>query len=235
MSSDAAVTGGDRAGIARLAREDTPAARQLDHLERQLRRLALDIHDSLAQSLCAAQLQVETIDVLAGDAEQKQQIAALRDLIDHALAEVSDLVGELRPAAVDAEGLIAQLREYCDDFAGRTGLDLTLAFEGDVPDLSPSAEIAVFRIVQESLNNVHKHASARGADVYVQFSRDELVCRVVDNGNGFDTDTLDEDDMRDSHGIKGMKERAALLDGTVEVSSASGSGTTVTVRIPVWK
>jgi len=235
MCSDAAVRGSGRRDISKLAVSDANAPRQLDHLERQLRRFALDIHDSLAQSLCAAQLQVETIDVLSGDDDQRKQIAILRELIDHAIADVAEIVTELRPVAVDAEGIVAKLLEYRDQFVERTGLDVVVTVEGEAPELSPSAEIAAFRIVQESLNNTHKHAGASRADVHLSFSPETLLCRVSDDGEGFDVSTVDSADRRSNHGIRGMMERAALLDGTVEVSSAPGRGTTVTVRIPVWK
>jgi signal transduction histidine kinase len=207
----------------------------IDHLERQLRRMALDIHDSLAQSLCAAQLQVETIDSLAESRQQHAEVAALRNLLDHALEEIRNLVSELRPDAVDEIGLPAKLRSYISQVQQRTGMTVGLVVDGECPELSPSAQIAVLRIVQESLNNVRKHAHVDHADVYLRFSPEDLVCRITDGGVGFDPDAVAPGDREVGHGIRGMKERAELLEGEVDVQSTPGRGTSVTVRIPKWR
>lgn len=208
---------------------------QLAHLERQNRRLAFDIHDGVSQSICAAMLQAETIDSLAETPEQHDAIGALRSLLDNALAEIHSLVSELRPDAVDAEGLVAMLNGYIEECTGRTGLAVDLDVSGEEPELSASARIAVFRIVQESLTNVRKHAGVSRARVTLRFEPDSVVCHVIDDGKGFSPDLTRSEVYALGHGIIGMTERAHFLDGELTVRSAPGLGTTVTARIPLWR
>lgn len=238
MGADSFVGGnGSPNASAVPARNDRPpswADSQLAHLERQNRRLAFDIHDGVSQSLCAALLQVDSIESLAVTSEQRDAIAALRRLLDSALDDIHELVCELRPTAVDAEGLTAKLRSYIEESTVRTGLIVDLEVAGSEPDLSASAQIAVLRIVQESLNNVRKHARAPRASVSLRFDPTEVVCQITDRGDGFKPDSAGDGAREAGYGLAGMRERARFLDGTLDVHSAVGNGTTVTVRIPLW-
>jgi two-component system sensor histidine kinase DegS len=222
-------------GAARATAPSSWADSQLAHLERQNRRLAFDIHDGVSQSLCAAMLQAETIDSLAETPEQHEAIGALRSLLDSALSEIHNLVSELRPDAVDAEGLVAMLNGYIEEYTGRTGLAVDFDVSGEEPELSVSARIAVFRIVQESLTNVRKHAGVSRARVALRFETDSVVCHVIDDGDGFSPELTRSELNALGHGILGMTERAHFLDGELDVRSAPGLGTTVTARIPVWR
>lgn len=208
---------------------------QLTHLERQNRRLAFDIHDGVSQSLCAALLQVETLEALAVTPEQRDAIAALRGLLDAALDDIHEIVCELRPAAVDAEGLTEKLRTYIEESTERTGLVVDLDVSGSEPVLSPSAQIAVLRIVQESLTNVRKHARAHRASVSLRFEPTEVVCQITDQGDGFEPDSVGDGSREAGNGLAGMRERARFLAGTLDVRSRPGDGTTVMVRIPLWR
>lgn len=207
---------------------------QLAHLERQNRRLAFDIHDGVTQSLCAALLQVETIESLAVTREQRAAAAALRGLLDRALGDIHEIVCELRPAAVDAEGLTVKLRSYIEESTARTGLIVDLDVTGREPALSPSAQIAVLRIVQESLTNVRKHARVPRASVSLRFEPTQVVCQITDRGDGFEPDAVGDGGREAGFGLAGMRERARFLDGTLDIHSTADDGTTVTVRIPLW-
>ena len=211
------------------------ALTQLDHLERQRRRLAFDVHDGVAQTICAALLQVETLDDAADSERLHLEIAALRALLEHALNEVRDLVAELRPSSLDASCLEDKLIGYVQDFRARTGLsvDLAVALDGEV--LSPSAQIAVFRIIQEGLTNIRKHAKVREASVDLWVESNMIRCQVLDRGVGFDPSAVRTGGRDVGHGLRGMQERAELLNGYVDIQSAPGEGTTVAMGIPIWR
>lgn len=223
------------AGAAHGRVPDERAITQLDHLERHRRRLAFDVHDGVAQTLCAALLQVETLDESVGTERVHLEVATLRSLLEHALDEVRDLVAELRPPSIDAASLEEKLRGYVVDFEARTGLRVDFRVDLNGEQLSPSAQIAVFRIVQECLTNIRKHARVPEARVDVWVDSDVIRCRVVDRGVGFDPDAVWTGGRDVGHGLRGIRERAALLNGRVEIDSAPGVGTTITMGIPIWR
>jgi signal transduction histidine kinase len=140
------------------------------------------------------------------------------------------LAHDLRPPGLDAFGLNVALDGLCHDFAKRTGL--SVVYEGvEMPELRTAVALSIYRLVQEALTNIAKHAGARSAVVNLFCSGDSLHLSIIDDGKGF---TFDANNYRSSGiGLVNMQERADLLGGTLEIDTAPGKGTRLTAHIPI--
>jgi signal transduction histidine kinase len=152
-------------------------------------------------------------------------------LTTHSLNELQRLIADLRPSHLDDLGLPSALRWYASDVEGRTSLNVRVEIKGEERDISTSIKTAVFRIVQEALTNVIRHAGARQVLITLEYKSDELQVRVKDDGQGFDTQATRKG-KRVSWGLKNMEERTALLGGKFAVRSRPGEGTTIEVSVP---
>jgi two-component system sensor histidine kinase UhpB len=219
----------------RAEQELARRARQLEFLSRKLiqtqeserRDLSNELHDDLGQMLFAIKLNLER--------SEQRDPESLR-LIDGAIARMRDLVHSLRPPLLDESGLEASLRQHVEREATRVGLAFRLAL-GPLEKRPPSTvEITCFRLVQEALSNVIRHAQARTVDIEL-VARDGFLHLVVrDDGRGFDVAVARARATSGaSQGLLSMQERAALVGGELEIDSAAGRGTTVRVRLPLHK
>lgn len=223
-----------RAWQEKTAREDT-LARMVEKVsfarDEERRRIAYDIHDGLAQLLVSAKQHLDTADDLwPVDAERaRRELGTGLDRLERAVVETRRVVMALRPSALDALGLVGGVRELLDEAAREGGW--SVGFEENVGDarLPPAVETAVFRILQEALVNALRHASAARVDVSLRRDRDWLALEVRDHGRGFAPDGAESRGL----GLGSMRERARLLGGTVSVTSAVGTGTSVAVRLPL--
>lgn len=217
----------------RLQRSRDLLRRYAAHLtsarERERRELAREIHDHLGQLLTVMKLQLDREIREAGD-ERAARLAETVDVVEQAIGEVRDLSGRLRPPDLDQLGLADALAAYVKDFRARTGLDVALAV--DLNGRSPEGEagIHLYRIVQEALTNVARHAGADRARVELRPSDASLLLRVLDDGRG---PRSASPETSDSHGLLGMHERAVLMDGEFELRKREGGGTEVRVRVPL--
>lgn len=198
-----------------------------------MRRIALDLHDGPMQSIAAARLQAESAISQAIDPGFTQTFQALCEQLDIALAELHELAVGLRPSALDAADLGEMLHQHVADRANGSGLVVHLQIADDLPRLSASAQIALFRIVQEALSNTLGHSGASHAEVSLRHDDGHVVCEVADDGRGFDPDAVHPGERR-GLGLGGMRERAQLLGGEIDVRSRPGQGTTIVARIPIW-
>lgn len=195
-------------------------------------RLARELHDSVTQSLFSVSLLSETALSLwdRDPTKARERLERARELASGALTEMRALIFELRPTALQQEGLVQALRKHLAARRNREGLNATLEVQGSERRLPSAVEEAVFRIVQESLNNVVKHASAKETQVTLTFRRNRLRACTTDDGRGFrpspgaSTGTL---------GMASMRERVAGVGGTLVVKSAPGKGTRVCVEVPL--
>ena len=153
--------------------------------------------------------------------------------VDSALRAVRDLSHLLHPSALDDLGLVAALESQLADFGRRYGIDVDFAHDGFERRRGDEIERAVYRIVQEALTNVARHARARA--VQVRLSADSSVCRVVleDNGIGFDVADAEQPGRRRGLGLLGIRERISQLQGTVQITSGQSGGTRIEVRLPL--
>jgi PAS domain S-box-containing protein len=197
--------------------------------ERQ--RLARELHDSVTQSIYSATLLTETArrSAAAQDMGRTQgYLEELGDITQQALKEMRLLVYELRPPALEQEGLVGALQGRIDAVEGRAGIQARLLVEDEIA-LEPPVEEALYRIGQEALNNALKHAAAHSVEVHIQASDGQIEMRVVDDGQGFDVQAARE---RGGMGLTTMQERADQVGGALSVRSAPGKGTTVQVVVP---
>lgn len=198
--------------------------------EDERRRIARELHDQLGQHLTALGLGLKVVEEGMSDpCPLRDRLHTLQVLTDQIGREIHNLALELRPTALDDLGLPAALGNYTEGWAERTGVEVDFHCSGlDADRLPPPVETVLYRVVQEALTNVLKHAAARRVSVVLRRSADDVTVVVEDDGRGFDEDAVD----RQRLGILGMRERTALVGGTLVVESTPQSGTTVIARIP---
>jgi PAS domain S-box-containing protein len=212
--------------------QKTLSRRLLTAHEEERRRLAVELHDELGQVLTAVKINLGSLERLSGrgspDSHLKEAIAS----VDRAMQSVRDLALDLRPSVLDDFGLPAALRWYVDRFARAAGLEAHVAVE-DIPRLEPELETACFRVAQEALTNVARHAQARNVWLGLRHDAAGLHLRVRDDGTGFDVGAAhDRAGAGASMGLLGMQERVSLLSGELEISSPALGGTEVRARFP---
>jgi two-component system CheB/CheR fusion protein len=200
--------------------------------EEQRHRIARELHDQMGQHLAALRLGLKSLE---GNPGQPGLLRQLQDLTNQVGKEVHRVAMELRPTALDDLGLPTALRNYAEEWSERSGIGIDFRGPGgEAPRLPPHVETAVYRIVQEALTNVIRHARATRVSVIVERRPDHLLAIVEDNGTGFAADAAAGPGRGPGGlGLPGMKERAALAGGTLEIESSPGKGTTVFARIPL--
>ncbi|MFW6148160.1 MAG: PAS domain S-box protein, partial [Thermodesulfobacteriota bacterium] len=221
-----------RAEVQRKARQRQYLSRKLvETLEKDRRKAALSLHDEVGQILTTLKMDLESIrsqpETIPESAVQKLKTA--EDKAIKAIQGIKNISRELRPSALDRLGLIPSIRTLVDHVKD-SGIEVQL-FSGDFSDrLHPDVELALFRIVQEALMNVIKHAQANR--VFINFTMKDagVLLSIEDDGVGFDYD--EARDRQESFGILIMKERAAMLKGEMRIESHPGNGTHVMVEIP---
>jgi PAS domain S-box-containing protein len=202
------------------------------------RRIAREIHDGLAQDLASLRLRVSLWHGLVDQnpAEMHAELDALRELLRQKIRDVRRSIFALRPVALDELGFFPALRRFVSDFGEQNQLYVELHVLGPEGSLLPSLEPVLFRIVQEALNNVGKHAYASTAWVGLDLRADDSVTLTVrDNGVGFDPAILDQAVRRGHLGLKQMGERVEGLEGTLLLKSEAGQGTEIRVVLPLSK
>lgn len=208
-------------------------ARVIDAQEAERARVARDLHDDIGQALTSVLLGLRLVEgsVSAGDPDAvRARIEEVRDLVADALGAVRRLAFELRPTVLDDLGLVAALERLVADTSDRSGLltELQLAGFDRGRRLAPELETVVYRVVQEALTNVARHAAATKVTVRVHAEAQAVCGEIADDGLGFDPAPLSA-----SLGLAGMRERASLAGGRVEVVSSPGAGTRVEFELPV--
>jgi two-component system, NarL family, sensor histidine kinase UhpB len=195
--------------------------------EEERRRLARDLHDEVNQALTAILLRLEA---LAHDAPpgRATEVAELKRLVNQAMEELLNLARQLRPAALDDHGLVPAIDAQLKRFARHSGVEARFRTRGDPATLDGDEQTAIYRIAQEALANVGRHAGATCVEVDLTAGDAGAELRVRDDGTGFDPGVRRNGGL----GLKGMAERARLVGGELDVRSAPESGTSVTLRIP---
>ena len=200
-------------------------------IEQEKSRTARELHDELGQALTALKIDVAFLrESLAGAPEPVQRkLGAMQVLLDGTVAAARRIASDLRPLMLDDLGLTAAAEWLAQNFTNRTGIPCELVIGAGDLDLPDPYATAVFRVLQETLTNVAKHAEATHVDASLTREGDEVVLGVKDDGRGFST----VDATAAGHyGLLGVRERAVLLDGTVQIESAPGHGTRIELRIP---
>jgi PAS domain S-box-containing protein len=227
---------GEKRLSAAVAERDDLRRRFLQAQEGERLRLAHDLHDQTGQSIAAAMLELKGIESLAGDAE-RDRLRLLRRQMEEIGKFLHRVAWELRPASIDEVGLAGALNNYLSEWSTQYGIGADLWCGAALDDLSDEYRTTIYRVVQEALTNVTKHAR-KATEVSVVIERTDALLRLTidDNGFGFDLKAVE---VRESGriggglGLAGMRERVTLIGGTLEIESSLRSGTTIYVRIPL--
>jgi len=228
---------GHQAELESLVEKRTSALRQLSSRllslqDSERRRIARELHDSLGQYLVALKLNV---DILRRSPAREELWSQCSELMERCVAEVRTLSYLLHPPTMDAVGIASAARWYVEGFGLRSGLKINLDLPADPVRLGEATELALFRVLQEALTNVHRHSGASEAGVLIQKSAGQVILEVRDNGRGIPPEMLDR--FRESGagagvGLISMQERARELGGKLHLES-SAAGTLVRISVPI--
>ena len=212
--------------LERLERERRQAmTRVLTAQEEERHRIARNLHDEIGQALTGALLQLERVgrDV---PGELRGEVAEAQEAVRDALDEVRGVARELRPVALEDLGLGSALVALARSFSQRTGLSVRRRIATSLPPLSEEAELVVYRIAQESLTNIARHAHATSADLRLERVPGGVILRVADDGRG-----IDPAELRSGGGVRGMREWALLAGGRLEIRNGAPRGVQVSLRV----
>ncbi len=221
------LTDGKRADATRVGL----LKRLLSAEDQERRRIARELHDETGQSLTTLLVGLRAIGDITGLGEVRSMAERLRDVAAHTVDDVGRLARGLHPAVLDDKGLVAAARRHASDFAKAFGVVVDLRVHGSVPRrLAPLAQSTMYRILQEALTNVARHARAHVVGVVLKHKDAMLELVIRDDGVGFYPAAALS--AASGLGLHGMQERVALLGGSVEIESRPGHGTTIRARIP---
>ncbi len=237
---------GEARGFHNIARNVTQEKRMQENLryylqeitqaqEEERKRIARELHDDTAQLLGSLSRQLDNF-VRKKSGLAPNEVLFLKDLqaqLNRGVQGVHRFVQDLRPSLLDDLGLIPALRSLMKDMQEYDGIGSKLEVLGDEKRFAPEFESSLFRIVQEALNNIRRHAQAPEASVVIDFTKDKVRVTISDNGQGFElVGRVDDLPRSGKLGLVGMRERARLLGGTLEVKSTPGEGTTIIIEVP---
>ena len=211
----------------RVSRDAVRRVLAAQELER--RRLARELHDETGQALASILLGLKPLERSAETAEARAEVASVRQLVVSTLQDVRALAVELRPAALDDFGLVPAVERLAGTVREQSELRIDFEAQLGVKRLPTEVETALYRVVQEALTNIVKHAAARHVSIVLARKAGAVVAVIEDDGSGFDPRRT----RGDALGLSGMKERMVLVGGQLRVESASGAGTTLVAEVPV--
>jgi len=213
------------------------AQRVLESLEAERERLYRDVHDGPAQVLANAIFEVDYLERIAerAPAELRQtlrsELGTLRGQFRASLDSVRAMIYDLRPPELAELGLADAMRNYASEWETRCGIKVSSKLDTGETALTPQQELAVYRVLQEALQNVHKHAQAAAVGIVWQKSAGSWVLHVTDDGVGFDL--VKAARRAKSVGLLSMRERASLIGGSLQIQSSPGKGSAVTLQLPI--
>jgi signal transduction histidine kinase len=208
--------------------------RLMTEREEERKFLARELHDQVIQDLLSFNYRLEDIGSEVDDEVQQQELAAVRQSVRSVVADLRQLCSDLRPPTIDAHGLKAAIRSLAEEWAERNSIQLDLNIDPKLGRLPEALELSVFRIVQEGLNNIRKHAQARHASLRVERTPTaSILVRLTDDGQGLPKPIdLAELSASKHFGLLGISERVALLGGAMQVKSLATGGTILQVELP---
>jgi len=212
--------------LERLEKERRDAGtRTLRAQEEERQRIARGLHDEAGQSMTAVLLQLKRLTANASP-EQRAQLAEAQEVVKTSLDDIRRLAQELRPELLDHLGLASALAELASGFEQHTQVRVERRLERDLPPLDAQAELVLYRVAQESLTNVARHAQASEALLILERGKGSVVLRVIDNGQGFDSGHLE------GGGLRGIRERALIVGAAVAIKPGPEGGVEVRLELP---
>jgi signal transduction histidine kinase len=209
--------------------------RLVDVQESERRQFSRELHDRVGQNLTALSISVDILKSQIsgnGNGELRSRLNDAAALLESTSGAIENVMSELRPPMLDDYGLLPALQWYASEFATRTGIQTTVGGDEGIGRLPQASEIALFRIMQEALNNVAKHAHAKHVSIALERSGSHFTMSILDDGVGLETASTSTSRRRAGLGMVTMRERTQAVGGQFEIGAAPGHGTRVTVRIP---
>jgi len=207
--------------------------------EEERQRIAREIHDGPAQSMSNVVIKAEVCERLIDiDVEKaRKELRNLKKIVRYSLQDVRKIIYKLRPMSLDDLGLIPTLQKFLLTFQEESGIAISFKTIGTCCDMKPEISLTIFRIVQEAISNVNKHANAQNVAVILEFLENSIRLCIFDDGKGFRTEDLKKtsQDIYSGFGLYSMKERVELLSGEFQVNSELGKGTRLNITIPFAK
>jgi two-component system sensor histidine kinase UhpB len=204
--------------------------------EQERKSIARSLHDDTGQALTMLIISLDQLETRLPANQQalKEDIRQARSLAANALTELRGIVFGLRPAILDDLGLVPAMRWYARSQLDEAGLQVDVQSPDPMPDLPAEISISLFRITQEAINNVLRHADASKVEIEISLQAGSITLQVRDDGKGFDPQHASQSALPDQRlGLLGVRERAELLDGQLDLLSSPGQGTCLTVRLPL--
>ena len=224
--------------IEKMRLERKYLSRIIDAQENERRRISRELHDEIGQALTAIKFNLDMIDkdLPQTSSTLRERLGEAKSLSNHTLAAMRQLSMDLRPTMLDDLGLIPTLRWYVQNFSNRSNIHSHFQAIGFDEKLPPQIETAFYRIVQEALNNISKHAEASQVEISLEQRDSAIYVSIMDNGRGFDLDkVLHPESPERGFGIIGIQERVSLLGGKIDIQSSPGFGTQISIEIPYQK
>lgn len=206
--------------------------RVIEAQEEERKRLSREIHDGPAQMLANVMMRSELIERISREKSMEEALTEVKDLkqmVRSALYEVRKIIYDLRPMALDDLGLVPTLKRYLSTIEEYNNIHINFLTVGKEKRLPPRMEVALFRLVQEAVQNAVKHAHPKEVQVKIECNKTKCTLIIKDDGKGFDTTSKKEN----SFGIVGMRERVELLKGEITIDSAPGQGTVIMILVPL--
>jgi signal transduction histidine kinase len=202
--------------------------------EEERKRIARELHDETSQALTSLMVGLRFIEDSDGTVKVREKTAELRALAARTLDEVHGLATELRPSLLDDLGLAAAIQRYIKEYSAKMNISVDSHVGGlSGQRLLPEIEVALYRIIQEALTNVAKHAEAKNVSVILTYRHSSLVAVIEDDGKGFDVNRVMASAHEKKLGLFGMQERAFLIGGEFTIESQPGAGTTIFLEVPL--
>lgn len=202
--------------------------------EEERHRLARDLHDDTIQSLIALNQRIQLAQLGAEDEESAAQLAEMQQMAAQTITDLRRLTRDLRPIYLEDLGLVTALDMLARDASQSLGIPVTVRTSGEERRLAPQVELALYRMSQEGLSNVARHAQARSAALRLDFGEEAIILTVEDDGRGFAVpESLAQMTMTGHYGLLGIQERAELIGAQMHIESETGEGTCLTITLPV--
>jgi signal transduction histidine kinase len=207
----------------------------VDAQELERERIARDLHDGINQLLIGAMLELTSgrrrVERGAVD-ESLTAFESAQEILRTVEAEIRRVVHGLHPQVLQGLGLVAATRRLVDEFAGQSGIECEVSISGDLNHLPPRIEVCAYRILQESIHNVATHAHATSVAVQIGGDGSSVTMEIADNGRGFEPERISSS-LNGHFGLRSMRQRAEMLNGSLQIDSAIGEGTRIRVELPV--
>jgi signal transduction histidine kinase len=202
--------------------------------EEERKRISRELHDVIAQTLTGINIRLAALknEATLNTKGIDRNIARTQRLVEKSVNIVHQFARELRPAVLDDLGLIPALHSFMKNFAAQTGLHIRLTASKGVEQLDTARRTVLYRVAQEALTNISRHARASRAQVNIQKLDGALCMKIKDNGKGFRVESLSHAKRSKRLGLLGMRERVEMINGRFTIESAPGKGTTIQAQIP---